>query len=421
LVYVTVSMEYLLQDIDSNFDINNISLPLRLKNKILMSPGLWNDNFYGNEEIKKAYVNTDWTNKDARSLFWDHMDGSPDETGMPRPGAKNWIGEVDNPHMDGENLVGDLLIVDRDAAIKLAYGAKLGISPKVSGEENEEGILYDFLYNNFSVVAIPAVKTAYINNSQKAEGEKNLKKNKNMNDSKIEIVTPGLVDINPGYKYFVDDTGNICRMKEETMAKKEEIEENKEVKEDETVEKTEDTEESTDSETETSEDAGKAEESDESKDEGLSDEKSTSSEMKEKKSQDEEVVDDKKKEKKKVFPPEDKEASELSEKELLDIVSTPGWTDFVETVRKENADWSLPKIAAAFKTSKAAEMGDTVEALKTKTEGLEETIQKLSEQIKELKEAPKETKEMSARPKEVTNEDVNRDFLEFLKKGAGVV
>jgi len=58
-----------------------------------------------------------------------------------------------------------LIIVDKPTAMKLAYGAKMGISPKVSGGE-EDGKMVQFKYDNFSVVINPAVKTAYINNQE---------------------------------------------------------------------------------------------------------------------------------------------------------------------------------------------------------------------------------------------------------------
>jgi len=60
--------------------------------------------------------------------------------------------------------VGDLVVVDLNTAIKLAYGAKMGISPKVHGPA-EGNAIQRFVFDNFSVVINPAVKTAWINNS----------------------------------------------------------------------------------------------------------------------------------------------------------------------------------------------------------------------------------------------------------------
>lgn len=138
-----------------------VKLPYIIKDKILMSPGLWNGFLYDPGPIQEAYLQSEWGNKEVRSLFLDHEDLKSSE----------WIGEVINPRMDGDTLIGDLAIVDKPTAIKLAYGAKMGISPKVSGSE-DEGRMMKFKYDNFSVVINPAVKTAYINNSEKSADPK---------------------------------------------------------------------------------------------------------------------------------------------------------------------------------------------------------------------------------------------------------
>ena len=137
-----------------------VKIPYIIKDKILMSPGVWNGFFYSPEEIVKAFEETDWEDKDVRSIYLDHMDGS-----NQKMGSLTWVGEVLNMKIVDENLIADLVIVDKPTAIKLAYGAKMGISPKVHGGD-EEGQMTNFLYDNFSVVINPAVKTAYINNSQ---------------------------------------------------------------------------------------------------------------------------------------------------------------------------------------------------------------------------------------------------------------
>jgi len=136
----------------------DVKLPYVIKDKILMSPGVWNSFFYSTDAIISAFKNTDWEDKEVRSLFLDHEDRN----------AREWVGEVNNIRLNGENLIGDLVIVDKNTAIKLAYGAKMGISPKVHGG-NDDGKMIDFLYDNFSVVINPAIKTAYINNSQKED------------------------------------------------------------------------------------------------------------------------------------------------------------------------------------------------------------------------------------------------------------
>lgn len=164
-----------------------VKLPFIIPNKILMSPGVWNGYFYSREAINDAFLKTSWDKKEIRSLFNDHQDLQ----------SREWIGEVRNPRMEGDDCIGDLHIVDKATAIKLAYGAKMGISPKVSGHE-EGGAMQRFIFDNFSVVINPAVKTAYINNAQKpntecAEIEVGIQNNtevKKMAEKEVEMAQP---------------------------------------------------------------------------------------------------------------------------------------------------------------------------------------------------------------------------------------
>ena len=171
-----------LLDQESKRDLEKeVVLPYIIKDKILMSPGVWNGYYYSDSSLVDAFSKTDWTSKDNRSLFLDHEDSKSAE----------WIGEVRNERLSGENIIGDLVIVDKPTAMKLAYGARMGISPKVSGGE-EDGKMLDFVFNNFSVVINPAVKTAYINNSQKENSDDGviLTKEEIVNDLKEEEVSP---------------------------------------------------------------------------------------------------------------------------------------------------------------------------------------------------------------------------------------
>ena len=154
-------VKQLLSELQHSTDLEgDVKLPYVMKNKILMSPGVWNGYFYSAGTIRLAFENTDWDQKEVRSLFNDHEDLR----------SREWIGEVRNVRMDGDDVIGDLYIVDKATAIKLAYGAKMGISPKVTGRE-EAGEMLHFLFDNMSVVINPAVKTAYINNAQRTEEE----------------------------------------------------------------------------------------------------------------------------------------------------------------------------------------------------------------------------------------------------------
>ena len=47
------------QSVDSSqIDLNNIKLPFVLKDKILMTPGMWNGNYYDTDQIIKSFKNT---------------------------------------------------------------------------------------------------------------------------------------------------------------------------------------------------------------------------------------------------------------------------------------------------------------------------------------------------------------------------
>jgi len=127
-----------------------------LRDKVLLSPGNWNGLEFTSDQISKAFIATDWTDKDNFALIYDH-----DEK------ASNWLGNVTNIRLLSDSLVGDLEIFDENLARKLTIGgAKLGISARVLGSENKEGEFENFTFNNFSVVYDPACKNAYINLSK---------------------------------------------------------------------------------------------------------------------------------------------------------------------------------------------------------------------------------------------------------------
>lgn len=147
-------------------DLNDIPLPFRMKDKILMSPGTWNENFFDIETINEMFRNTNFTDKTVNGLYHDHLDGlgldgDPDTTRVT-----DWIGDVTNVRNMNGILVGDLNILDKQTAIKLAYGAKFGISPAFRGL-SEYDKMQKFRIHNFGLVVNPAIKTAFINNSQK--------------------------------------------------------------------------------------------------------------------------------------------------------------------------------------------------------------------------------------------------------------
>lgn len=135
--------------------LSDMRLPFRVEGVTLMSPGTWNRKDYTPKEIKAAFQRTDWDDVEVRALFNEHDDHD----------SRDWIGEVRNPRMDGNDLIGDIDVVTADEARKLAYGARFGISPKVSGRDDRNTIR-DYTYDNFSLVLDPAVKTTYLNSEQ---------------------------------------------------------------------------------------------------------------------------------------------------------------------------------------------------------------------------------------------------------------
>jgi len=143
-------------------------LPLKIKNAVLMSQGIWNNIYYDKAEINKAFSGTDWNSRERKNLFLDHKDQE----------ASEWLGEVDNMHFEDDTLYGDLSIYDPIWAAKLKYGKpKVGISPKVKGDVNdEENSMSNFVFENFSLVINPAVKTAFINNMEVLKMETDIDK-----------------------------------------------------------------------------------------------------------------------------------------------------------------------------------------------------------------------------------------------------
>lgn len=141
-------------------DLSDIEMPFRVENVTMMSPGTWNQKEYRPDEIRQAYQRTDWDDPEVRALFNEHDDED----------SRHWIGEIKNPRMSGDELVADMDIVTMDEARKVAYGARFGISPKVSGIDRAD-VMRNFGYDNFSLVLDPAVKTTYLNSEHNTDDE----------------------------------------------------------------------------------------------------------------------------------------------------------------------------------------------------------------------------------------------------------
>ena len=146
----------LMESTKDNFAESNNLLPHIEKDLVMISPGRWNERIYTEADIIEGYNNTDWSDRDNTAVFADHKDKS----------VKQWLGEFKNIRLSDHAVVlGDFHCADFDTATKLKFGKmKSGISPKVIGDD--DGIyVKNFKFLNFSHVINPAVKTAYIFNS----------------------------------------------------------------------------------------------------------------------------------------------------------------------------------------------------------------------------------------------------------------
>lgn len=166
-----------------------LQLPVVIKDKVLLSPGTWNGINFSAEEIKKAFHTTDWTEKKNYELIYDH------ETDK----ASSWLGNVVNLRVtDNGVLIGDLEIWDSSLAQKLVNGkAKMGISARVLGVEDEEGNFVNFTFNNFSVVGEPACREAYINLSKDKLVDKLIELEKKIKELEDKITTVDTVKGSP--------------------------------------------------------------------------------------------------------------------------------------------------------------------------------------------------------------------------------
>ena len=131
----------------------DVTLPYIVKNRTLMSPGIANEIKFTKESIIRNYKGHKLGGKSKGTpLVLDHADEHrPDRAG----GVRAWVGEIKNiTCTDGGYLKGDLHIVEKATAIKVAYGAKFGISPclRMSIEEAMLKKAENFKVENFSIV-----------------------------------------------------------------------------------------------------------------------------------------------------------------------------------------------------------------------------------------------------------------------------
>jgi hypothetical protein len=144
---------------DGSVDLSNIKLPYVIKNAVLMAPGKWNGYEFTRESIRRSFRMNDWEDPETKTLFWDHEDNK----------AKNVIGQTRNVVLTGgDELRGDIYLVNADAARLHAFGQRMGLSLRVRMrlDTNDPYVVQDFVVRNNSVVFNPGVKLAYLNNSQ---------------------------------------------------------------------------------------------------------------------------------------------------------------------------------------------------------------------------------------------------------------
>ena len=140
---------------------DNVSVPYKVEDVTVLSPGEWNGLKWTASELRDAVRDTDFDMSQTRgeetppngSIFFDHDDRSADQ----------WVGRVENVRMEGDDVKSDLVITDKQTAINLEFGAPFGVSPKADGMVNQEGTMRDFTFENFSLVVNPAVKTTWLN------------------------------------------------------------------------------------------------------------------------------------------------------------------------------------------------------------------------------------------------------------------
>lgn len=139
-------------------DGNEIKIPYIIENRVLLKEGVANGIFYPSEEIEPTVETLneelDPDDVEARkrtSIFWDHDDA-----------CKNWLGEIKNFRWNPDNkeLVGDIYLVDEDAAKKTHYQiqeglSRWGISPRVRIDE-KEGRATNIHFVSFALVLEPA-------------------------------------------------------------------------------------------------------------------------------------------------------------------------------------------------------------------------------------------------------------------------
>lgn len=196
------------------------------KNRKLLSPGIRNNQLYSKDEIEKAFEATDWHNRHNKELFEDHLDTD----------TSRLVGFVDEIHMSDGSLTGDLVVYTEDLAKKILFGSKLGVSPKLTGT-NEDGAIKNFTFKNFSFTPQPADQTTYLNSKDNVDTNNNeielkMEEQKELSESIVSEVTEKLdKTINEKLEPILKAIESLTSAKEAEVADKAKEEEEKKKKE----------------------------------------------------------------------------------------------------------------------------------------------------------------------------------------------
>lgn len=137
---------------------DEIEIPYIIEDRVLLKEGVANGTFYPGEELEPQVevLNEKPDPEDVKarnrtSIFWDHDDA-----------CKNWLGEIKNFRWDavGKAVIGDIYLVDEDAAKKTHYQlqqdmSRWGISPRIRINE-EDGKATRIQFVSFALVMEPA-------------------------------------------------------------------------------------------------------------------------------------------------------------------------------------------------------------------------------------------------------------------------
>lgn len=323
-------------------------LPFVKKDQVILSEGVWKQNSYSMEEIRNAFLNTDWEDTERRHLYNDHLDVDPkDGAHIPTP-VSSWVGFIQNPRFTEKGLVGDVEVWNPTIAFYLEKAKpKFGISATMVGREDEvTGDYKSFMFNSFGLVVNPGCKDAYMK----------LSDSEDPSVKKIRMIT--LSDEQESDLTITERGSNLVKnimAKELETTETVENTESNEVKE-EAKPEAETTEKSTE---ETTEEKSDAEEEEEEKVEEAKEEvteekpKEPTTEDKTKEVTEEPKAEDKKTEEKKEENEKPTETKRLSEKRIseLTVKELSDYSNFAIKYLSDNPETPMSDVADAFEAS----------------------------------------------------------------------